>query len=115
MTFIDSISSACSPFSAVVPYHQSLFSFSIKMKLLNLAITLAVFISGASACKCIERTNTSNNIVRRTQDCCNKISGDFATDDCRASSISEHLRDFRNCCEGVENQGQSLVTSDCNF
>ena len=33
-----------------------------------------------------------------TKPCCGKLSGTVSGNDCTASSISEHLSDFRNCC-----------------
>ncbi|KAJ7636519.1 hypothetical protein FB45DRAFT_741963 [Roridomyces roridus] len=48
-----------------------------------------------------------------TQPCCAGLHGDFnpTNGDCAASSISEHLSNFRSCCESKA----PGLTSDCDF
>ncbi|KAI8631686.1 hypothetical protein F5Y19DRAFT_424566 [Xylariaceae sp. FL1651] len=68
------------------------------------AAIAAMLSSSALACKCI-----SNGVedVARTESCCGELSGVFQDgNDCEASSISEHLSNFRDCCGGQ---------SDCDF
>lgn len=69
------------------------------------AIALTTMMSApALACKCFTNGNKDN---ARTRTCCRQYGGVFrGGDDCLASSISEDLRGFRNCCRGQ---------SDCDF
>ncbi|KAH9932129.1 uncharacterized protein BXZ73DRAFT_101504 [Epithele typhae] len=79
------------------------------MKLLNLVVLAAAAAIPAQACKCID-SNGGQNAVN-TQFCCASLDGSFQFgDDCAASSISQHLSNFRSCCRIRGSQ-----TSDCNF
>ncbi|KAH9917115.1 uncharacterized protein BXZ73DRAFT_105593 [Epithele typhae] len=50
----------------------------------------------AEACKCLGKKGHNN--VQHTHKCCNQLDGSFqGGNDCEASSISEHLREFRAC------------------
>ncbi|KAK7451032.1 hypothetical protein VKT23_012707 [Stygiomarasmius scandens] len=71
-------------------------------------VVIAALISSSAACKCV---SGGNNQVGATQSCCASLSGDFNTDDCAAGSISEHLSNFRSCCQSKG----SGFTSDCDF
>ncbi|THU92372.1 hypothetical protein K435DRAFT_862546 [Dendrothele bispora CBS 962.96] len=70
-------------------------------------LVIMTLVSSSAACKCV--TNGANQ-VGATESCCNSLGGDFNTDDCAAGSISEHLSNFRSCC-----QSSGAVTSDCDF
>jgi hypothetical protein len=64
----------------------------------------ALLITPSLACKCY--LNGKKN-TPKTKNCCIKEHGVFQDgNDCKASSISEHLSAFRNCCGGQ---------SDCDF
>lgn len=66
-------------------------------------IAVATMLSApALACKC---TSGSNNEAL-TKSCCGQLSGTVNGNDCAASSISEHLSNFRSCCGGQ---------SDCDY
>ncbi|KAF9071090.1 hypothetical protein BDP27DRAFT_1291818 [Rhodocollybia butyracea] len=63
----------------------------------------------AHACKCLGAGGANN--VGHTKSCCASLSGSFqGGNDCAADSISEHLSNFRSCC-----QRDGSVTSDCDF
>ncbi|KAH6991155.1 hypothetical protein BKA56DRAFT_727187 [Ilyonectria sp. MPI-CAGE-AT-0026] len=67
---------------------------------------LAAMVSVSDACKCYRTNGGTNNGA--THKCCNDLGGVWQFgNDCRASSISEHLRGFDLCCKG---QG-----SDCDY
>lgn len=61
-------------------------------------IIAIAFAATAMACKCGDRS--------RTKACCDGLSGEYVGNDCKASSISEHLSNFRSCCLGK---------SDCDY
>lgn len=64
----------------------------------------AVLATPALACKCFVNGNQDDG---KTQSCCNELNGVFRYgNDCAASSISEHLSNFRSCCGGQ---------SDCDY
>ncbi|KAF5542040.1 hypothetical protein FMEXI_7644 [Fusarium mexicanum] len=65
----------------------------------------ALFSSSGEACKCYGTNGKLNNGA--THKCCNDYHGVYSGNDCKASSISEHLSGFDRCCKG---QG-----SDCDF
>ncbi|EEQ28201.1 conserved hypothetical protein [Microsporum canis CBS 113480] len=75
------------------------------MQFANIFITaIAMLTTSAVACKCFVNGNQDN---ARTESCCGQLSGIFNNgDDCAASSISEHLSNFRSCCGGQ---------SDCDY
>jgi hypothetical protein len=74
--------------------------------LILVAVTTAI---SAEACKCLD--NGGGNNVGNTQNCCSSLGGSFQDgNDCAASSISEHLSNFRSCC-----QSDGSATSDCDF
>lgn len=62
----------------------------------------AMLSAPALACKC----TSGSNKEALTKSCCGKLSGTVKGNDCTASSISEHLSNFRTCCGGK---------SDCDF
>ncbi|KAF5667441.1 glycosyltransferase family 90 [Fusarium circinatum] len=64
-----------------------------------------LFSSSGEACKCYGTNGNLNNGA--THKCCNDYHGVYSGNDCKASSISEHLSGFDRCCKG---QG-----SDCDF
>ncbi|EFX01836.1 hypothetical protein CMQ_8302 [Grosmannia clavigera kw1407] len=70
-----------------------------------LSIALAAMLSTpVLACKC--QVGGSEDVAR-TQDCCGRLNGVFRYgNDCEASSISQHLSNFRSCCGGQ---------SDCDY
>ncbi|XWX02030.1 hypothetical protein V2A60_010062 [Cordyceps javanica] len=69
------------------------------------AALLTSLSSGVMACKCYDSNGQQN--VGNTQGCCRDLRGVFQYgNDCAASSISEHLSDFRRCCGGY---------SDCDY
>ncbi|KAJ7743891.1 hypothetical protein B0H14DRAFT_3514802 [Mycena olivaceomarginata] len=51
-----------------------------------------------------------------TQPCCAQLNGNYnsANGDCAAGSISEHLSNFRSCCQTWQLNNVRL-TSDCDF
>ncbi|OJJ34756.1 hypothetical protein ASPWEDRAFT_39837 [Aspergillus wentii DTO 134E9] len=59
----------------------------------------AIMAAPALACQCTKDSS-------KTESCCNSLSGTYKDGDCQASSISEHLSNFRSCCGGY---------SDCDF
>lgn len=67
--------------------------------------TIATMLAATGqACKC-NPGGVEN--VAQTQFCCTQLGGVFQDgNDCEASSISEHLSNFRSCCGG---------SSDCDF
>ncbi|KAJ7652334.1 hypothetical protein DFH06DRAFT_995101 [Mycena polygramma] len=73
-----------------------------------LIVAIAALVSSTEGCKCV-----ANDVSHpeATGPCCSSLSGDFNSGDgdCAADSISEHLSNFRSCCEG------SGFTSDCDF
>ncbi|CVK91462.1 uncharacterized protein FMAN_09560 [Fusarium mangiferae] len=73
-------------------------------KLVILNVTALLFSTG-EACKCYGTKGNLNNGA--THKCCNDYHGVYSGNDCKASSISEHLSGFDRCCKG---QG-----SDCDF
>ncbi|WZH48496.1 uncharacterized protein QYS62_009672 [Fusarium acuminatum] len=73
-------------------------------KLVLLTATALLSMTG-EACKCYGDKGNLNNGA--THKCCNDYHGVYSGNDCRAGSISEHLRGFDSCCKG---QG-----SDCDF
>ncbi|KAF9065654.1 hypothetical protein BDP27DRAFT_1228647 [Rhodocollybia butyracea] len=76
-----------------------------------LAFVLVAIVAAipAHACKCLDAGGSNN--VGNTQSCCGSLGGSFQDgNDCAAGSISEHLSNFRSCCEG-----DGSVTSDCDF
>jgi uncharacterized membrane protein len=76
------------------------------MRFLSLtAVAVAAMLSvPALSCKCFVNGNADNG---RTESCCNDLHGVFRFgNDCAASSISEHLSNFRRCCGGQ---------SDCDY
>ncbi|KAE8148703.1 hypothetical protein BDV25DRAFT_141503 [Aspergillus avenaceus] len=67
-------------------------------------LAIAALSTSALACQCSVNGNWDN---ARTQSCCNELGGIFQNGhDCLASSISEHLSQFRSCCGGQ---------SDCDY
>ncbi|KAF4334241.1 glycosyltransferase family 90 [Fusarium beomiforme] len=80
---------------------QSNMQFS---KLALLSVTALLSATG-EACKCYGSKGNLNNGA--THKCCNDYHGVYSGNDCKASSISEHLSGFDRCCKG---QG-----SDCDF
>ncbi|KAF5007520.1 hypothetical protein FDECE_6167 [Fusarium decemcellulare] len=75
------------------------------MQLYKLALITALLSATGEACKCYGSKGNLNNGA--THKCCNDLHGVYSGNDCKASSISEHLRSFDSCCKG---QG-----SDCDF
>ncbi|EJD41980.1 hypothetical protein AURDEDRAFT_68112 [Auricularia subglabra TFB-10046 SS5] len=73
-----------------------------------LVLAVATALPAAEACKCLGPKGHNN--VKHTRSCCNGLNGSFSHKDCAASSISEHLREFRACCEA-----RGSKTSDCDF
>ncbi|KPM42759.1 hypothetical protein AK830_g3822 [Neonectria ditissima] len=73
-----------------------------KIMLLGVAAMLSV---PGDACKCFRTNGGTNNGA--THKCCNDYGGVYSGNDCKAGSISEHLRGFDKCCKG---QG-----SDCDY
>ncbi|KAJ4253853.1 hypothetical protein NW762_010248 [Fusarium torreyae] len=73
-------------------------------KLALLSITALLSVTG-EACKCYGSLGHLNNGA--THKCCNDYKGVYSGNDCKAGSISEHLRGFDSCCKG---QG-----SDCDY
>lgn len=64
----------------------------------------ALLLTPVLACKCFVDGNREDVL---TIYCCGQLGGVVQRgDDCQASSISEHLRYFRDCCGGQ---------SDCDF
>ncbi|KAH9910778.1 uncharacterized protein BXZ73DRAFT_57767 [Epithele typhae] len=79
------------------------------MKLLALIVLAVAAAIPTQACKCIDSNGSQN--VGNTKTCCASLNGAFLNgNDCNASSISEHLSNFRSCCESHGSQ-----TSDCDF
>ena len=76
------------------------------MYLYRIAVIAAATIlaTPALACKCFTNGHQDNG---KTQSCCNQRHGVFRYgNDCEASSISQHLSNFLNCCG---------VLSDCDY
>ncbi|KAL5587065.1 hypothetical protein FOVSG1_012201 [Fusarium oxysporum f. sp. vasinfectum] len=73
-------------------------------KFVVLSVTALLSATG-EACKCYGTKGNLNNGA--THKCCNDYHGVYSGNDCKASSISEHLSGFDRCCKG---QG-----SDCDF
>ncbi|KAF3491805.1 uncharacterized protein GIQ15_01322 [Arthroderma uncinatum] len=75
------------------------------MQFSNILIAaMAMLSTSALACKCYVNGNQD---TAKTQSCCGQLGGIFANgNDCAASSISEHLSNFRSCCGGQ---------SDCDY
>jgi hypothetical protein len=70
---------------------------------------IAAMLSTAEACKCLNSGGDEN--IGGTAYCCGQLDGSFQDgNDCAADSISEHLSEFRYCCED-----NGSVTSDCDF
>ncbi|ROV95673.1 hypothetical protein VMCG_07573 [Cytospora schulzeri] len=64
----------------------------------------AILSTGGMACQCYVNGSPANSL---TESCCAELSGVFeAPGQCEASSISEHLSNFRSCCGG---------SSDCDY
>ncbi|KAI5460772.1 hypothetical protein BGZ63DRAFT_250399 [Mariannaea sp. PMI_226] len=67
---------------------------------------VALLSATGEACKCYRTEGGTNNGA--THKCCNDLGGVWQYgNDCKAGSISEHLRAFDHCCKG---QG-----SDCDY
>ncbi|KAF9066378.1 hypothetical protein BDP27DRAFT_1227569 [Rhodocollybia butyracea] len=79
------------------------------MNLLAFVLVAVLAAIPAHACKCLDPGGANN--VGNTHNCCSKLNGSFQDgNDCAANSISEHLSNFRTCCER-----SGSVTSDCDF
>ncbi|KAH9905090.1 uncharacterized protein BXZ73DRAFT_61724 [Epithele typhae] len=80
------------------------------MKFLAALLLLAVAVAlPVEACKCLGKKGHLN--TGNTKTCCKQLNGAFRDgNDCEASTISEHLREFRSCCES-----HNSATSDCDF
>ncbi|KZV92842.1 hypothetical protein EXIGLDRAFT_717812 [Exidia glandulosa HHB12029] len=79
------------------------------MKFLAIVLLAVAAAFPAEACKCLDVGGGNN--VGNTQNCCASLGGSFqGGNDCAASSISEHLSNFRSCC-----QSRGSQTSDCDF
>ncbi|EJD41978.1 hypothetical protein AURDEDRAFT_68161 [Auricularia subglabra TFB-10046 SS5] len=79
------------------------------MNFFALALLAIAAVVPAEACKCIN--SGGGNDVGNTETCCAQLNGSFQPgNDCAAGSISEHLSDFRACC-----QNSGSATSDCDF
>ncbi|KAJ7743892.1 hypothetical protein B0H14DRAFT_2215318, partial [Mycena olivaceomarginata] len=74
---------------------------------------VAALASTSEACKCV--INGGSQPVA-TQPCCAQLNGNYnsANGDCAAGSISEHLSNFRSCCQTWQLNNVRL-TSDCDF
>ena len=68
------------------------------MQLSNLLLlaTSAMLVAPSLACKCIKGGQKDNHV---TEICCRENDGEFQSgEDCKASSISESLSEFSDCC-----------------
>ncbi|KAJ7851308.1 hypothetical protein B0H14DRAFT_2355305 [Mycena olivaceomarginata] len=76
-------------------------------------VVIAVFASTSNACKC---AINGGSHPEATQPCCAQLQGNYnpSTGDCAASSISEHLSNFRACCMTWLLNNVPL-TSDCDL
>ncbi|KAJ7238688.1 hypothetical protein C8J57DRAFT_113625 [Mycena rebaudengoi] len=84
------------------------------MQLSNIfLVAIAAFASTSYACKCVINGGSH---PEATQPCCSQLGGNYnsGNGDCAAGSISEHLSNFRSCCNTWLLNNQPL-TSDCDF
>ncbi|KIK53614.1 hypothetical protein GYMLUDRAFT_250202 [Collybiopsis luxurians FD-317 M1] len=77
------------------------------------AVIIAALASTSNACKCVINGGSH---PEATGPCCSQLNGDFDSSDgdCAAGSISEHLSNFRSCCQTWLLNNVPL-TSDCDF
>ncbi|KAK1775034.1 hypothetical protein QBC45DRAFT_423335 [Copromyces sp. CBS 386.78] len=79
------------------------------MQFSTILLSAIAFFAGAEACKCFNSNGGFNKGA--SEACCHQQNGSWRNgNDCAASSISEHLSNFRSCCK---NSGAQ--TSDCDY
>ncbi|KAA8629567.1 hypothetical protein SMACR_08681 [Sordaria macrospora] len=79
------------------------------MQFSTILLSAIAFFAGAEACKCLNSGGGFNKGA--SEACCHQQNGSWRNgNDCAASSISEHLSNFRSCCK---NSGAQ--TSDCDY
>lgn len=79
------------------------------MQFSTIVLSAIAFFAGAEACKCLNNGGGVN--WGASEACCHQQNGSWRNgNDCAASSISEHLSNFRSCCKRSGAQ-----TSDCDY
>ncbi|KAL0467555.1 hypothetical protein QR685DRAFT_481025 [Neurospora intermedia] len=79
------------------------------MQFSTVLLSAIAFFAGAEACKCL--AFGGNYDLGASHSCCDQQHGSWRNgNDCAASSISEHLSNFRTCCKSRGSQ-----TSDCDY
>ncbi|KAF8212617.1 hypothetical protein K438DRAFT_1957234 [Mycena galopus ATCC 62051] len=78
-----------------------------------LLVAIVALATTSHACKCVINGGSH---PEATGPCCSELSGNFDSSDgdCAAGSISEHLSNFRSCCQTWFLNNVAL-TSDCDF